>query len=81
METEELDALMVKVFDSFVEDEPFHSSNVRILSVPRDEDDDGDENTSITIQMRGVDVITGKQGADTNTAQQGNLRNQPSTTL
>lgn len=28
METEEEEALMVKVFESFVGDEPFHSSNV-----------------------------------------------------
>lgn len=31
METEEEEALMVKVFESFEGDEPFHSSNVKVL--------------------------------------------------
>ena len=40
MESEEEEALMVKVLESLVGDEPFHSSNVMVVLSVLDEDDD-----------------------------------------
>jgi len=52
MVTEEEEALMVKVLESFVGDEPFHSSKVMVL-LDTDEDDSMPSQTLITSQFAG----------------------------
>jgi hypothetical protein len=55
MEKEEEEALIVKVFESLVGDEPFHSSNVSLLE--EDEETIGGEEEGETDSMFGSDHI------------------------
>jgi hypothetical protein len=55
MEKEEEEALIVKVFESLVGDEPFHSSNVNLLEEEEEETIEGEEDE--TDSMFGSDHI------------------------